>query len=344
MRPESTATVQLASLRDELLVRNEIERFQRSGEAPPDSLVKLLREPSLDVLLEKISLLTAIPGGDDRVELLAANSEVQAAGASVALVCSKLDLIEPTAAQPSWRLLPIWPLCSKQNFAGQPCLEARGNTPGTGFLVGDSGRYLLTASHVVVDDYGNLIPDLYCIFGYRVASNVAVQSFPISNVFRVSTLLRRGQGAGEDDDWALVELEAPTGRSGLPLRASGQPTISDPVIAIGHPHGLPVKVGKGAIQEVSSPLYQADLDIGAGQSGSPVIATDGSGRPLNVEGIVVQSAVDDLRPSEELVLSVQKECLVWVQPCFTTGLECWARLVPIGKVMADQAFKAIVFP
>jgi len=335
MLRKNADTERLSVFRDELLARNEIERFRQRGEVPPDLLTTRLREDSLESLLEKLTAMTSIPDGEDRVELLAAIPEVQAVGDSVALICSKLDLVEPTALHADWKLNGIHFLCGGQNFDGEPGLESRVNTPATGFLVGASSRYLLTAKHVAVDNYGRLKPQLYCLFGYRMKNNAAVQSFTSSDVVRVRSLVEWGRGINED--WALVELEASTGRAGLPLRTSGTPLVLDSVIAIGHPHGLPVKTGTGAIRDVSSTLYEADLDIGAGNSGSPVIAVDGGGKPLFVEGIVA-SALDDLLFVE------QKGCSMWVNACFGSGLGCWAGFVPITKVMANQVFKATVYP
>jgi hypothetical protein len=333
MSRKSARAKRLAILRDELLARNQLKLFQRRGEPPPDSLKDRLREASLSSLLEKLGMETTIVDGENRIALASAGPEVQDIGASVALICSKLDLVRPTPPQTSWKLNGVRFLCGGQNFAAEAGVKSRFNTPATGFLVGDSGRYMLTAKHVAVDNFGRLRPRLYCIFGYREGSVAAVQSFPASDVVPITRLVVWGRGINED--WALVELEVSSGRAGLPLRTSGAPLRSDPVIAIGYPHGLPVKTGTGALRDVSSSLYEADLDIGAGNSGSPVIAVDGSGKPLYVEGIVVR-AIDDLMFVEG------KGCSVWVNSSSPDQQDYWASFTPITKVLADPVFQKTV--
>jgi len=323
----------LALLRDELLARNQIERLRSRGEPPSDLLNSRLREASLSSLLEKLSNETSIVNGDGRGNLQSAPPEVQDMGASVALICSKLDLVEPVTPQTEWKLNSASFLCSGQNFDTELGVLPRDHIPATGFLVGASGRHLLTARHAALDDYGRLRKDLHCVFGYRQEGTTTVRSFSSSDVIPVLSLVEWGRGEGED--WALVDLVASAGRAGLPLRASGVPTQSDPVIAIGHPHGLPVKTGTGILRDVSSTRYLADLDISPGNSGSPVIAVDGSGKPLHVEGIIVE-ALDDL------MYVYERECSVWVN---APDLQVyWASFVPIAKVLADASFQKAVFP
>lgn len=338
---ERSNAERLTVLRDELLARNEIERLLRRGEDPPHSLTVRLREASVDKLLEKISILTSTPGGDDRVELAAANPAVRDFGDSVALICSRADLAAPTPQRATWQLIGAYFLCDGQRFSGEPGLESRTYTPATGFLVGTSGSYLLTAKHVAMDNNGGLIPELYCVFGYRMIDNAPVQFFPPSDVVRVSKLIAHG-GHTEGEDWALVKLEASTGRPGLPLRDSGTTATLDSVISIGYPHGLPAKTGKGAIRDVSSPLYLADLDIGGGNSGSPVIAVNGSGKPLRVEGII-RGALPDLRP-DLMPVDERGGCRVWVSAIPQDDPEYWAGFVPIATIMANTRFKQAVFP
>jgi hypothetical protein len=321
---------QLSVLRGELLAWNRIDQFQRRGEAPPDSLKADLKHPSLKVLLEDIS---SVIGREDRVDARATIPTVRASVESVALICSALDLTGPTLQDPNWRLNGIDFLCPGQNFSGEPGLPSRGFTPATGFLVGVSGRYVLTARHVAANNYGNLNPQLYCVFGYQTGTVGGVLSFQPSNVVAVRSLVTLGVG----DDWALVELESSTGRAGLPLRASGTPAVSDPVIAIGHPYGMPVKTGPGAIRDVSAAQYRADLDISPGTSGAPVIAVDANGNPSLVEGIVA-TTLRDLTYVEE------PKCSIWSKSCSQDDKDCWAGFVPIAKVLASSLFVKTVFP
>jgi hypothetical protein len=334
---DGNGTELLSALRDELLARNEIRRLRQRGEEPSESLKIKLSETSVKNLLEKLGNLTALPGGESRIELFAAIPQVKDMGNSVALICSKADLAKPTPQRTNWRLNGVRFLCDGQNFAGEPGLASRNYTPATGFLVGDSGRYLLTARHIVVDNNGRLVPQLYCVFGYRMENNGPVQLFPPTDVVLVSNLIAYG-GNTEEQDWALVELETSTGRAGLPLRTNGNPAVQEPVIAIGYPHGLPIKAGTGAIRDMDSPLYKADLDIGGGNSGSPVVGVNANGVPLYVEGIVVRADSPDIIPANEL------GCMVWVKASPPNKPEYWAGFVPIANVLADARFRAAVSP
>jgi hypothetical protein len=161
----------------------------------------------------------------------------------------------------------------------------------------------------------------------------AVISYPPSDVVAIESLVTLGGG-----DWALVELATPVGRAGLPLRSSGTPSVSDSVIAIGYPYGMPVKAGPGTIRDVSAAQYKADLDISPGNSGSPVIAMDANGNPSFVEGIVATALPGDL------TYVYKTGCLVWSPSCAQDDKDCWPGFVPIAKVLAEPLFVKTVFP
>ena len=335
MRADREKAARLSELRDELLAWNRIEQLRARDEDPPDFQLSSLRHGSLESLLET---LATIVGPEDRVNYPDATPAVQAAVDSVALICSGDDLTPPSGQNPTRQLVGKKNcICPKYNFSDEMCVESRKaqSTPGTGFLVGASGKYLLTAGHAVIDNNGNLIKNQVCVFGYRKTGSGMVTSFPDSptNIVELTNLV----AYGKNSDWALVELAASTGRPGLPLRPSGKPSVSDPVIAIGYPHGLPVKTGPGAIRDVSGPEYLTDLDISPGNSGSPVIAVDANGNPVFVEGIATMGNWD-------LMAVAQNKCSVWLKACDQNDASCFPGFVPIGNVLASSLFVKTVFP
>ena len=326
MRINRAVEGQLAELRNELLAWNRIEQLRARDEDPSFALKSLLKHPSREALLEQIN---TVVGPDDRINYPMASSEIKTVIDSVALICHSDGLIAPTPQDPNWTLsVKQNCICPGQNnFPGEVCTKAR---KATGFLVGVSGMYLLTANHAVVDTFGNLIQNLFCVFGYRMtgpSTSSVVTSFSSANVVALKNLVTYGR----TDDWALVELATPTSRPGLALRASGDPSVADRVIAIGYPNGLPVKSGPGTIRDITTPEYLADLDLSPGNSGGPVMAVDGSGNPTFVEGIVAMAHRD---------LVASPNCSTWMPACGQSS--CFPGFVPIAKVLADPIYRVTV--
>ena len=106
------------------------------------------------------------------------------------------------------------------------------------------------------------------------------------------------------EDYAVIELDRPvTGKLPLTFRKFGRVSIGTPLLVIGHPLGLPMKIADGAKVsqmndiERKTPFnstilrqdyFTANLDSFAGNSGSPVFNIE-TGK---VEGIVIQGADD----------------------------------------------------
>lgn len=110
---------------------------------------------------------------------------------------------------------------------------------------------------------------------------------------------RCGRVIGLDvgQDLALLELSPEiSGLDGLPWGPG--PAVGDPVVAIGHPLGLPLKVDQGGVVvDASADHFTVTLDLYSGSSGSPVF--DARGRLI---GLASEGGGD-------LVLDPQRLCL-----------------------------------
>jgi len=336
------ALAQLDSLREELGARKELAHFESRGLPAPDFLRDKIREPSLSELVRKLNDSTHIIDGETRVEAVEVRAPIRARvvdhSASVALICHSWDLV---ASNGGWQLLVHPFLCRErnQNFVEQGAVLPRDNTPATGFVVG-RGRFVLTARHAALDSNRNLRPNLRCVFGYTRSNEVTQLDFPAAAVIAVKSVA--AYGTQIDDDWALLELAVDSGHQGLPLRNGG--ARSNSVLAMGYPHGLPLKVGEGTARDGISPsFFEATLDIGAGNSGSPVFSMDTLGQPSIVEGMVIE-APDDIRalPDRCTACRESKPCAVWVQSCGQEFSTCWARIIPMARMWTNAAFKQAV--
>lgn len=172
-------------------------------------------------------------------------------------------------------------VCSTEPYRTQPT-----SAFCTGFLVGPD--LLATAGHCITS--ATSCTGTTIAFGFRMDDAATVRAtVDAADVYRCATIVGRVQTT--TDDWAVVRLDrAVTGHAPLAIRRTGAVTINDPLVVIGHPSGLPLKVAGGATVRNSSPAnyFEANLDTYGGNSGSPVFnAVTGV-----VEGILVRGNAD----------------------------------------------------
>ncbi|MCX6835889.1 MAG: trypsin-like peptidase domain-containing protein, partial [candidate division Zixibacteria bacterium] len=95
-----------------------------------------------------------------------------------------------------------------------------------------------------------------------------------------------------DNDYCLVRLDRPVvGREPIPIRRDGLVSTGAPLVVVGDPTSLPMKVAAGAEVKDNRPAYpwfQANTDTYGGNSGSMVVNTD----TWRIEGILVRGAPD----------------------------------------------------
>lgn len=129
------------------------------------------------------------------------------------------------------------------------------------------------------------------VFGFAVKEKgVLPHSVPESEVYGCKELIGREQ-VGNGADWALVRLDRKVaGHKPLRLNLTGKIAPKTPVLVIGHPAGLPVKIaGDAAVRDSSNDgFFVANLDTYGGNSGSAVF----NAQTGLVEGILVRGEQD----------------------------------------------------
>ncbi len=156
----------------------------------------------------------------------------------------------------------------------------------SGFLV--TPDTIVTAGHCVRSQ--SSCESVKFVFGFKVlASVVQPRSVPNEYVFSCKQLVYSvAEPSGED--FAVIQARSSRfARSTAPFRAYGQPDEGSPLVVIGHPSGLPLKVADGGVvRKIKSGFMVTNLDTYAGNSGSAVF----NGVTGQIEGILVRGEMD----------------------------------------------------
>jgi V8-like Glu-specific endopeptidase len=243
----------------------------------------------------------AIFGDDDRHEVHAvADADHRRATEAVALLADNYTLdcdASGTRCDLETEALVERGVCPDEPFAGQP---AGGFC--TGFLIAPD--LLATAGHCVNEAR---CPFTAAVFGFAItepggaAPETGLEAYRCAEV--VESVLRTGfedDGRFQDGaDYAVIRLDRPvTGRRPLILRRTPPVAVGEPLVLVGHPFGLPLKVADGAeVRSTAGTFFQANLDHAAGSSGSPVLDRE----TLAVVGILVRGPLD-------LVVDRERRC------------------------------------
>lgn len=219
-----------------------------------------------------------IYGDDDRVDVAeASDPRHREWSKSVAVQISSSE-IGSGGELPSKTIGESMSLCSSEKFREQI-------NPGrcSGFLVGED--VLVTAGHCVQNQ--NECDRYSWVFGFEKG----VSKVDSENVYKCSSIISRDLDDNTNADYAVIKLErVVTGRKALSFRSSGKVSNNSPIVVIGHPSGLPMKVASGANVRTNSDdwFFVGNLDTFGGNSGSPVFNnTTGV-----VEGILVRGEND----------------------------------------------------
>ncbi len=173
-------------------------------------------------------------------------------------------------------------LCSSEKFREQ-------NTSAfcSGSLVGPDT--IITAGHCITSQ-SDCVGTSF-VFGFAVKSAGVLPTQVSSNeVYRCREIVHRVlQNTGED--YAVIKLDrAVTNHAVLKVRRSGEASVGDPLLVIGHPVGLPTKITTGGkVRSVANAGYLVtNLDTYGGNSGSAVF----NAQTLEIEGILVRGEQD----------------------------------------------------
>lgn len=241
-----------------------------------------------------------IYGNDDRYEVSEyANPIFTAKARSVALRVSNKRLSEDREDQTlinfaTRKLKQTIPqICPTERFIDQVSLG-----DCSGFLI--SPTQLVTAGHCMTSESecsGNK-----WVFDFKAETKV----FKKSNVYSCKKIVTQKfvYSKTQVNDYAIIELDRPVfGRPPLEYRKRGYVDHETPLVVIGHPMGLPMKITDGGrvagLNDIERDhkflsiflrrnYFTANVDSYAGNSGSPVFNYE-TGK---VEGILVQGADD----------------------------------------------------
>lgn len=171
-------------------------------------------------------------------------------------------------------------LCPEERFYDQDTAASC-----SGFLVRPD--VVVTAGHCLSNQ--SACDNTRFVFGFRLAADGdRPRSVLTARVFRCQKLIHTVTTIGED--FAIARLDRPvTHVQPLPLRSTGRISPGDPLLVMGHPFGLPLKVADGArVRSVLNEYFVANLDTYGGNSGSAVF----NRVTREVEGILVRGERD----------------------------------------------------
>ncbi len=176
-------------------------------------------------------------------------------------------------------------LCSTEKFREQDTAAFC-----SGSLVGPD--LVLTAGHCI-----ETLPDCTStslVFGFAVQSAGSLpQKVSTSHVYKCKEIVKTVR-VNTGADYALIRLDRPAlDKKVLAVRRSGELSVGEELVVIGHPVGLPTKVTTGGrVRSVSNPDYVvASVDTYGGNSGSAVF----NAQTGLIEGILVRGEQDFTR-------------------------------------------------
>jgi Trypsin-like peptidase domain len=176
--------------------------------------------------------------------------------------------------------------CAGERFVDQP-----NPSMCSGFLIAPD--LIVTAGHCA--DMENFCSEYKWVFGFQIdpVTNTAGLDVKTEDIYGCKRVVSQLLSDPLKLDYAIVQLDRRvTNREPLEIRNQGQVEVDTPLVIVGSPSGLPLKVADGAqVRSNSHPyFFNANLDSYQGNSGSAVFnANTGV-----IEGILVRGDVDYL--------------------------------------------------
>lgn len=271
--------------------------------------VFLLLLPVSIFALNVPSSTKVIYGDDDRVEpytvtdakLLAVSNAVAAMIPASAISLKNPDVAQTNRSTATWGRSNPTPSRGGEVLIKAPTLAQRGMCASerfndqitaancSGFLVGED--LLVTAGHCIED--ATDCKNYRWVFGYQVGKDGKLATITQDQVFECKEIVGRDLNNSSMNDFAVIKLSKKV-KNVTPMKVNldGNPVVSDEVIVLGHPTGLPQKIAGGAeVKKLGNNFFYANLDTYGGNSGSAVI----NARTYEVEGILVRGQRDYVR-------------------------------------------------
>ncbi|MES2525529.1 MAG: serine protease [Bdellovibrionota bacterium] len=184
-------------------------------------------------------------------------------------------------------------ICAEERFASQ---MTAANC--SGFLV--SENVLVTAGHCIKTEAD--CAGYKWVFDYKMdADKQDSMKVSAKSVYSCTRIIARSLDQMTKDDYAVIQLDRKVSdRRPLSFRRSGNLSVGDSVVVIGHPSGLPTKIADGAqVRSRSSKYFIANLDTYGGNSGSAVF----NHKTGEVEGILVRGENDYVQSAQGCMVS-----------------------------------------
>ena len=156
----------------------------------------------------------------------------------------------------------------------------------SGFLIAPD--LVVSAGHCIANQA--TCDQVKFVFGFNI-KNAGENPQTVSNseVYSCKQLIF-STVVSDGEDFSISRLDRPVvGHAPLQMRLQGSPKASDPLVVMGHPSGLPLKISGGAsVREVKAQHLVANLDTYGGNSGSAVF----NGSTGEIEGVLVRGEAD----------------------------------------------------
>lgn len=225
-----------------------------------------------------------IYGQDGRVDVYQASEALKVLADSTVALIKNAELTQQGATTliAGESFAQSYSLCTSEKFREQ-------NTSAfcSGALVGPDT--VITAGHCITSQSDCVNTSF--VFGFAVKSaGVLPTQVNSSEVYRCREIVHRVlENSGLD--YAVIKLDrVVTNHRPLKVRRSGEASVNDPLLVIGHPVGLPTKITTGGKvrSTANNKYYVTNLDTYGGNSGSAVF----NAQTLEIEGILVRGEQD----------------------------------------------------